>query len=178
MLPDSPCSFFSFSFFGCAGSWLLPGLSLLAERTALVPVSVFLSFSLSFFVRLTPWSAEALWVAFPARASKTLLRRRSAPAYKPLVVQASHCRACLVVKLGFCGALALVAAASGLYSTGSTVLVHGLSYSVACGVCWDHGLNPCLLHWRAESLPLSHQGKNPTLILCSFVNLPLSFLWC
>ena len=42
---------------------------------------VFLSFSLSLplFFRLIPWSAEALWVHFPARASKTLSRRCSAP---------------------------------------------------------------------------------------------------
>ena len=45
---------------------------------------VFLSFSLSLslspplFFRLIPWSAEALWVHFPARASKTLWRRRCA----------------------------------------------------------------------------------------------------
>ena len=41
---------------------------------------VFLSFSLSLplFFRLIPWSAEALWVHFPARASKTLSRRCSA----------------------------------------------------------------------------------------------------
>ena len=40
-----------------------------------------LSFSLSLplFFRLIPWSTEALWVHFPARASKTLSRRRSAP---------------------------------------------------------------------------------------------------
>ena len=23
----------------------------------------------------------------------------------------------------------------------------------------DQGLNPCLLHWQADSLPLSHQGS-------------------
>ena len=40
---------------------------------------VFLSFSLSLFFRLIPWSTEALWVHFPARASKTLLRRCSVP---------------------------------------------------------------------------------------------------
>ena len=38
---------------------------------------VLLSFSLS--LKLFPWSAEVLWVHFPARASKTLSRRRSAP---------------------------------------------------------------------------------------------------
>ena len=52
----------------------------LCSIRALVPVSFFLSFflSVSLFFRLIPWSAEALWVHFPARASKTLSRRRSA----------------------------------------------------------------------------------------------------
>ena len=35
--------------------------------------------SLSLFFRLIPWSAEVLCVHFPARASKTLSRRCSAP---------------------------------------------------------------------------------------------------
>ena len=51
----------------------------LCSIRALVPVSCFLSLSLSLFFRLIPWSAEALWVHFPARASKTLLRRHSVP---------------------------------------------------------------------------------------------------
>ena len=53
----------------------------LCSIRALVPVSFFLSLSLplSLFFRLIPWSAEALWVHFPARGSKTLLRRCSAP---------------------------------------------------------------------------------------------------
>ena len=44
-----------------------------------LPVSLFLSlsFSLSSFFRLISWSAEALWVHFFARASKTLSRRHS-----------------------------------------------------------------------------------------------------
>ena len=33
----------------------------------------------------------------------------------------------------------------------------GLSCSVACGIFPDQGLNLCLLHWPADSLPLSHQ---------------------
>ena len=57
----------------------------LCSIRALVPVSFSLSLSLSLslplslFFRLKPWSAEALWVHFPARASKTLSRRHSAP---------------------------------------------------------------------------------------------------
>ena len=38
-------------------------------------------------------------------------------------------------------------------------MVHGLSCSVACGILPDQGLNPCLPHWQADSLPLSHQGS-------------------
>ena len=28
-----------------------------------------------------------------------------------------------------------------------------------CGILPDQGSNPCLLHWQASSLPLSHQGS-------------------
>ena len=41
-------------------------------------------------------------------------------------------------------------------------MAHGLSYSVACGIFLDQGSNLYLLHllhWRAGSLPLSHQGS-------------------
>ena len=30
-------------------------------------------------------------------------------------------------------------------------VVHGLSCLVSCGVFWDQGLNPCPLHWQADS---------------------------
>ena len=43
--------------------------------------------------------------------------------------------------------------------TGLTVVVPGLSCFVACGIFPDQGLNPCLLHWQADSLPLSHEGS-------------------
>ena len=49
----------------------------LCSIRALVPV--FFSLSLSLFFRLISWSTESLWVHFPARASKTLSRRCSAP---------------------------------------------------------------------------------------------------
>ena len=35
----------------------------------------------------------------------------------------------------------------------------GLSCSAACGTFPDQGSNPCLLHWQADSSPLSHQGS-------------------
>ena len=46
-------------------------------------------------------------------------------------------------------------------SCGSRALEHrrNSSRSVARGIFPDQGLNLCLLHWRADSLPLSHQGS-------------------
>ena len=51
-----------------------------------------------------------------------------------------------------------------LRSTGSIFGVHGLSCSAARGIFSDQGLNQCLLHWRLDSLPLSHQG-NPSVYI-------------
>ena len=42
--------------------------------------------------------------------------------------------------------------------TGS-IVVHGLTCPEACGIFPDLGLNLCLLHWQADSLPWSHQGS-------------------
>ena len=49
--------------------------------------------------------------------------------------------------------------------TGSVVVAHGPSCSEACGIFPDQGLNPCSLHWQADSQPLCHQGS-PLLFLC------------
>ena len=43
--------------------------------------------------------------------------------------------------------------------TSSVVVAHGPSCSVACGTFPDQGLNPCPLHWQADSQPLRHQGS-------------------
>ena len=55
------------------------------------------------------------------------------------------------------GTHASVAAVSSLQSTASIVVVRRLSCSTTHGTFLDQGLNPCLLHWEADSLPLSHQ---------------------
>ena len=58
---------------------------------------------------------------------------------KALIAEASRCRAwALGHGLSGCGA--------------------GLSCSSTCGTFWHQGSNPCLVHWQADSLPLSHQG--------------------
>ena len=77
-------------------------------------------------------------------------------------VQAPHCSDFS------CGIWALSAWSSvvGLCSCSSLALeprlgivVKGLSCSKACGIFPHQGSNPCLLHWQADSLPLSHQGS-------------------
>ena len=39
----------------------------------------------------------------------------------------------------------------------SVVVVPGLSCSTGCGIFPNQGPNPCLLHWQADSWPLSYQ---------------------
>ena len=75
-----------------------------------------------------------------------------------LGAQASHC-------CGFyCwGAWASTVQVSRLQSKGSTVVVHGLSCSEVSGIFLDQGSNLCLLHWQADSLPLSHKGRPDSL---------------
>ena len=41
----------------------------------------------------------------------------------------------------------------------SVFVAHRLSRSSACGIFPDQGSNPCLLHWQADSHPVSHQGS-------------------
>ena len=65
--------------------------------------------------------------------------------------------ASLVAEYKLYGTRASIVAASGPQSTGSIVVVHGLSCFTACGIFLDQGSNPCLLHWQVDSLPLSHQ---------------------
>ena len=56
---------------------------------------------------------------------------------------------------------------SGLSSCGSWGLEHKLSSCGtqaellrACAIFLDQGLNPCLLNWQSDSLPLSHLGSS------------------
>ena len=56
-------------------------------------------------------------------------------------------------------AVASLVAAPRLWSTGSVVMARRLSCSASCGIFPDQGSYLCLLHWQADSLPLSHQGS-------------------
>ena len=69
---------------------------------------------------------------------------------------------------------------------GSVVVAHGPSCSAACGIFPDQGLNPCPLHWQADSQPLCHQGSPHCGLICislimlsifSCACLPFVYLW-
>ena len=68
------------------------------------------------------------------------------------------------------GHVGSVGAVPGLWSTGSVVVVPGPSCLAAHGIFSDQGSNPCLLHWQADSLPLSH-CRSPVRFLNSFIKL-------
>ena len=80
----------------------------------------------------------------------------------------SRCGLLLAVGSGRCSgdvvggllrSVAPLVMAPRLESTGSIAVAPGLGCSAASGFLLAQWLNPCLLHWRAESLPLSHQGS-------------------
>ena len=58
-----------------------------------------------------------------------------------------------------------VVAVARLQSTGSMVVEHGLSCSVACGIFPDQGWKPCLLRWRAI-LYAEPLGKPTAMFVC------------
>ena len=59
----------------------------------------------------------------------------------------------------------LLLRSTGSRRAGSVIVAHGPSCSAACGILPDQGLNPCPLHWQADSQPLRHQGSPALRIL-------------
>ena len=53
----------------------------------------------------------------------------------------------------------LLLRSTGSRPAGSVIVAHGPSCSAACGIFPYQGLNPCPLHWQADSQPLRHQGS-------------------
>ena len=80
--------------------------------------------------------------------------------------EASHCggfSCCGAWALGHRPSVDVVCGLScsyqGLQHRFNTV-THGLSCSAGSGIFPHQRLNPCLLHWQADSLPLSHHGSS------------------
>ena len=70
----------------------------------------------------------------------------------------------LVAECRLLGTQASITAVPELQNTGSVAVMCVLRCSTACGIFLDQGSNLRLLHWQADSLPLSYQG-NPVDIL-------------
>ena len=69
---------------------------------------------------------------------------------------------------------ALVVTVPGLQSTGPVFAACGPTCSSACGIFLVQGSDLCLLHWQADSLPLSHQGSPAPSLL--YLRIPPIFL--
>ena len=63
----------------------------------------------------------------------------------------------------------LLLRSTGSRRTGSVIVAHGPSCSVACGIFPDQGSNPCPLHWQADSQPLCHQGSPRTVLFYEWI---------
>ena len=87
--------------------------------------------------------------------ARSLLRCAGFSLWWLLLSQIMSSRECRLQQLWLIGS---VVVAPKFYSTVSTVVVHRLSCSAAYGMLPDQELNPCLLYWQADSLPLS-QGS-------------------
>ena len=58
----------------------------------------------------------------------------------------------------------LLLRSTGSRRAGSVIVAHGPSCSAVCRIFPDQGLNPCPLHWQADSQPLRHQGSPDTFL--------------
>ena len=102
--------------------------------------------------------------------------------YSSCTVWASHCNGLSCCKAEAIELLASVVEAWGLRICSSRALEHGLNScgaqvccAMAGGIFLDQGSNPCLLHWQADPLPLSHQGSLPVIFF--FISRELENTW-
>ena len=96
-------------------------------------------------------------------AARAFLQFQQGEATLQFLCVVSHCSG-LSYGARALGLMGSAVAAPWLQNTGSIVMAHGLRCSTACGIFLDQGLNPCLLNWQEDSLPLSHQAS-PKVIL-------------
>ena len=104
-----------------------------------------------------------------ALTRRTLVDKVAVWAFSSCGAQTCHCS-------GFSCCAAQAPGCTGFSSCGSQtrehrsiVVAHRLSCSVSCQIFLYQGLNPCLLHWQANSLPLSHQRSPRISVLISFL---------
>ena len=88
--------------------------------------------------------------------------------FSPVAVSGSYSLVVVCIGVSFQSLLLL-------WLPGSIVVAPGLRCVTACRVFPDQGLNPCLLHWQADCLPLSHQGNPEHFTLLFLKNIFLPF---
>ena len=126
-----------------------------------VPLVLFF-YLILFFVSMTFIYSCLFLAPLGLRHSAETASGCSEPELLAVAVGASHCS-------GFSpGAQALNARASGVVRRELS------SPSASCGIFLDQGLNPCSLHWQADSHPLHHERGPPSRFFC--VNLWLEKL--
>ena len=65
----------------------------------------------------------------------------------------------------------LLLRSTGSRRAGSVTVAHRPSRSAARGILPDQGLNPCPLHWQADSQPLRHQGSPIVALIYLYPNI-------
>ena len=130
-------------------------LTLIQER------DLFLISYLSFFFFLRFICSWLRWVFVAAQAFSSCREWGPLSAFSAPASHGSGFRGWEAWPLGAWASVVVVRGcrSCGLWSTASVVVVQGFSCSVVCGIFPNQGLNPCPLHWQADSLPLSHQGS-------------------
>ena len=108
---------------------------------------------LSFFVFLNNFTYLRLCWVFVVAQAFLQLKCSGLSLYLLQLLQSIGSRVHGLQQLQYLGSAVM---APGVYSTGLVAVAHGLSCSAACGIFSDQGSNPCLLHWQAYSLQLSH----------------------
>ena len=111
-------------------------------------ISLFLKIILNFIYLFLAVLDLCSWVGFSVVAA--------IGSYSLVGSQTSHCGG-FSCKHGLQVLGASTVAASGLQSTGSVVAGYWLSCSTASGIFPVQGSNLCLLLWKADSSPWSHQ---------------------
>ena len=120
----------------------------------------FFSFKSSFrFKHVIPFSKLIFGWAEIFIAGHGLCLVAASRDYSSLRCVDSHCGGFSCCEAQALGTWASAVAAHGLQSTGSVVVMNRLSCSLACGLLLEQILNPCPVHWQADSQPLDHQGK-------------------
>ena len=127
------------------------------------------------FLKCYLWTSRIIisWEHFLKYFFKFIFGCAGSSLLHELFSSCSKCRLLFIAVLGHLIAVASLVVERKLYSTSSVAVVHRLICSEAYGIFLNQGLNLWLLHWQADSLPLSHQGNLEDFLLTQILRGPL-----